>query len=81
MQINKFSKHIFWPFQEGADLPEAVIIRQVLSYGEVADLLTLNEIMPPAKVKEVILKWKDKDRYRKRINFFNKVIADDEPGD
>lgn len=81
MQINKFSKHIFWPFQEGADLPEAVIIRQVLSYGEVADLLTLNEVMPPAKVKEVILKWKDKDRYSKRINFFNKVIADDEPGD
>lgn len=81
MQTNRFSKHIFWPFPEGVDLPEAVIIRQVLSYGEVADLLTLNEIMPPAKVKEVILKWKDKDRYRKRINFFNKVIADDEPGD
>ena len=76
MLINRFSKHIFWSYQYNSDLPEAFIIRQVLSYGEIADLLTLNEIVPQEKLQEVILKWKDKDRYRKRINFFNKVIAE-----
>lgn len=76
MLINRFSKHIFWSYQHNADLPEAVVIRQVLSYGEIADLLTLNEIVPQEKLQEAILKWKDKDRYRKRINFFNKVIAE-----
>jgi hypothetical protein len=34
MNISVFPKHIFWAWQENADLPDEVIAEQVILYGD-----------------------------------------------
>lgn len=75
MLTSRFSKHLFWSYQENADLPEEIVIKCVLAYGEITDLLTLNELIPENRVKEVLKNWKDREKFIKRINFYNKVIC------
>lgn len=75
MKTSHFSKYLFWSYKENADLPEKVVVRRVLSYGEVQDLLTLNKMIQKNTLEDILTEWKERERFKKRINFFNKVIA------
>ena len=70
MIISNFSKHIFWSYNDNADLPDAVIIRQVATYGEIKDLIKLSVLFP----KETIIKVLESIKKDKRVNFILKVI-------
>lgn len=74
MNIKPFSKHIFWSYKPDADLPENLVIQQVIAYGEISDFRLISKLLPPQKINEAIEKWNNKDRYEKHINFLKKVF-------
>lgn len=69
MNISPFSKHIFWSWKSDADLPENLVIQQVIAYGEISDFRIISKLIPLQKINESIEKWKNKDKYEQHIFF------------
>jgi hypothetical protein len=74
MKITGFSEYLFWSYDKSADLPEEVIIKQIVQYGEIKDMLNLMEKIDSKKIEKVIGAMKMNRQNKKRINFFLKVI-------
>lgn len=74
MKITGFSEYPFWSYDKNADLPEEVIITQILLYGEIGDMLRMVNFVQRGKIEKVIDSIKVNRRNSKRINFFQKVI-------
>ncbi|MBN2175271.1 MAG: hypothetical protein JW731_14140 [Bacteroidales bacterium] len=74
MKITGFSEYPFWSYDKSADLPEEVIITQIVQYGEIKDMLGLLKIIDSKKIEKVIGSIKINRQNKKRINFFIKVI-------
>lgn len=74
VSINDFSKHLFWSYKKDATLPPALIIKQVIAYGELSDLVLLSKKFSAGHIFDVIKSWKENNRFRKRINIMEKVI-------
>lgn len=74
MNITPFSKHIFWSWKHDADLPENLVVQQVIAYGEISDFRLLSQLIPKKNIMEAINKWKNKDRYIKQIHFLKQVF-------
>ena len=72
MNINKFSKYIFWSYKKDADLPDSLVIEKVALYGELEDLITLSKLYDKDKIVKILQKLKSKNT--KRVNFILKVI-------
>lgn len=72
MLINNFSKHIFWSYKKDANLPDDVVLQQVIIHGEIQDLVRLTELFD----KQIILKALDKikTKYPKRVNFITAIL-------
>lgn len=76
MDIKGFSPHIFWSYNKSADIEPGIIIRQVIAYGEIQDMLLLVKRLDKERILSTIDKWQDREHNEKRINFFKKVILD-----
>ncbi len=76
MDITPFSKHIFWSWKHDADLPENLVIQQVIAYGEISDFRLLSKLIPKQNIIEAIEKWRNKDQYKKHIHFLKQVFLD-----
>jgi hypothetical protein len=76
MDINGFSPHIFWSYNKSADLEPGLIIKQVIAYGEINDMLLLSEKFNKEKILIAINNWQERAKYEKRIHFIKKVILD-----
>jgi hypothetical protein len=74
MNIAPFSRHIFWSWKPDADLPENVVIQQVIAYGEISDFRLMCKLIPREKINEAIEKWKNRNKYEKHINFLKQVF-------
>lgn len=74
MNITPFSKHIFWSWKPDADLPDNVVIQQVIAYGEISDFRLLCKFVPHEKISEAIENWKSRDKYKKHINFLKQMF-------
>jgi len=74
MDIQGFSPYIFWSYNKAAEIEPEVIIRQVIAYGEVKDMILLHRKIKKNRIQEVIKNWKGREKYEKHINFFEKVI-------
>lgn len=74
MDIKDFSPHIFWSYDNSSELKPEIIIRQVIIYGEVKDMILMERMVGRTKIHNTIRNWKDRDKYEKHINFFEKVI-------
>ncbi len=74
MKINDFSSHIFWSYEKSSELDQDVVIKQVIAYGEVKDMVILARKVEKEKIYHAINNWKGRARYRKHINFMEKVI-------
>ena len=72
MKINNFSKYIFWSYKEDADLPDEIVIRQVLLYGEVKDMLLISKLYTKDAIHSVLVKFGQREN--KRRYFIEKVI-------
>lgn len=71
--INKMAeKNLFWSYdlKSGSELPDEVVIEQVLLYGDVPDLLALFRLWDEEQIRKV---WEEQlvpqGRYRK-INYY-----------
>ena len=74
MDITGFSPHIFWSYDKKADIEPGIIIKQVIAYGEIKDMLLLAERFGKEKIQEYIDNWQDREKYDKQIHFIEKVI-------
>ena len=74
MDIKGFSPHIFWSYTKSADLEPDLIIKQVIAYGEINDMLLLSEKFGKEKILITTSNWKERAKYEKRIHFIEKVI-------
>jgi hypothetical protein len=74
MDIKGFSQHIFWSYNKTADMEPEVVIRQVIAYGEIKDMILLVSKVEKKKILEVISNWKGREKYDKHINFFKNII-------
>ncbi len=74
MKITGYSEHAFWSYDKESDLPEEVIIRQILLYGEIKDMLRLVKLIRHDKIEKVLSSFSINHQNIKRINFFRKVI-------
>lgn len=74
MDIKGFSSHIFWSYSKSADIEPGVIIKQVIAYGEIKDMLLLAKKIEKTRILNVIENWKGREKYDKHINFVEKVI-------
>ena len=74
MEISEYSPHIFWSYKKSADLEPEVVIRQVIAYGEIKDMILLTRKLKKKRIMEAISSWKDREKYDKHIHFFVNVI-------
>lgn len=77
MLIAPFSGHIFWSYKRDADLPENIIIQQVIAYGELKDFLLLSRMFSADQINEAIKLWKNKSKHIREINLLKKVYLDE----
>jgi len=76
MQINHFSPHIFYSYKHNINLPDEVIIRQVINYGEITDLNMIAKHFTKDQIEEAIKKDRGNIKNIKRLNFLQQVILD-----
>lgn len=74
MDIKGFSPHIFWSYKRSAELKPEVVIRQVIAYGEVKDMILLVKKAGKGKIRDEIKEWKNREKFEKHINFVERVI-------
>jgi hypothetical protein len=77
MNISPFSKHIFWSWKPDADLPDNLVIQQVIAYGEIADFRLLSQTYSLHEIDKAINKWKKRERYMKHICFLKQIFLYD----
>ena len=74
MNTAPFSKHIFWSWKSNADLPESIVVQQVIAYGEISDFRKLATLLPKQTIFATIDKWHNKQKYAKHIHFLKQVF-------
>ncbi len=78
MRIEPFSKHIFWSYKPDADLPENLVIQQVVAYGEFSDLRLISKLISAQRILQAIEQWKNKHQHKKRINLLKQIFLYDQ---
>ena len=74
MQISTFPKHIFWQYKPEADLPDLVVLENLLLYGDLDDLLNAPRLFPKQQIMEVQKKIQASGKWKKRAFFINKIL-------
>ncbi|MEI7980790.1 MAG: hypothetical protein WCI71_03995 [Bacteroidota bacterium] len=74
MKISTFPKHLFWSYNNDADIPEEVIAEQVILYGELEDLFQLSELVSSDIIARVNSRIASHGHWLKRCNFVDKII-------
>lgn len=78
MKITGFLSYPFWSYNKNADLPDEVVIRQIILYGEISDMILLAEKIDKLIIQKVLEQiTPGYPGNKKRINFFKKVILDE----
>jgi len=76
MKVSQFSKHIFYSYDPSADIPEEVVIRRVINYGDVKDLILLASLFTKGKIDSAVQNNRSRTINCKRLNFLQKVVLD-----
>ena len=76
MKTNIFSDHLFWSYQKNVDLPADIVVRQVILYGEVSDMIKLSEEVDHVYIGQIANELSKNGRNRKRIFFLKKIILE-----
>ncbi|MBN3036041.1 MAG: hypothetical protein JW861_10690 [Bacteroidales bacterium] len=77
MKTDGFQRYIFSSYSRDADLPEVIIARQVILFGEFGDMILMTRRLDRALIQSVLNSLKQSNRFQKRINFVQKVILDE----
>ncbi len=73
MKISQFSPHIFWSYDKSKDLPEEVVIEQVLFHGELEDFDLLFKSCSKESIEKVVEKYEKEGKREKRTNFIRMI--------
>ncbi|GAB1444037.1 hypothetical protein MASR2M39_28820 [Ignavibacteriales bacterium] len=73
MNISQFSPHIFWSYDKSKDLPEEVVIEQVLFNGEIEDFDLLFKSCSRESIEKVVVRYEKNGMREKRTNFIRKM--------
>lgn len=76
MKIANFPSHIFWSYSSDADLPENLIARQIIIYGDLKDIFALPELISIDTITLVNSELCKDDKYAKRCNLVQKLILE-----
>lgn len=76
MKIDPSIRHLFWMYNPGSDLPEEVIVDQIIRYGDLPDLFRLQENHSPETIEKALRQLSGQVRWQRRINFINKIILE-----
>jgi hypothetical protein len=63
-------------YRPDSDLPEEVIVDQIIRYGDMQDLFKLPATFSADVIQKVVLKIAGQERWKKRIYFVNKIILE-----
>jgi len=74
MQITPFPKYIFWQYKPEADLPDLVVLENLLLYSDLDDLLKIPQLFSHQQIMEVQKKIADGRRWKKRAFFINTIL-------
>jgi hypothetical protein len=74
VKITGFPHHLFWSYTLQADLPEELVVEQVILYGDLDDLFRLADMVSNEVIATVNQKIIARGRWQKRSYFVNKVI-------
>lgn len=74
MKITQFPRHIFWQYKSDANLPEMVILENLLHYGDLDDLLMIPNIFSIPQIEEIQKKIESQARFKKRAYFIKKIL-------
>ena len=69
MNISQFSPHIFWSYDKTKELPEEVVIEQVLFNGEIEDIELLFKLCSSENIEKIVSRYERESKREKRTNF------------
>ena len=74
MKITQFPKYIFWQYKPEADLPDLVVLENLLLYGDLEDLLKIPQLYSIPQIKVVHVTIEASRRWKKRAFFIQKIL-------
>lgn len=74
MLITPFPKHIFWQYKPDADLPDLVVLENLLLYGDLDILLKIPHLFPVQQITEIQKKIDASSRWKKRAFFIKNIL-------
>ena len=74
MQITPFPKYIFWQYKPEADLPDLVVLENLLLYSDLDDLLKIPQLFSNQQIMEIQKKIDASRRWKKRAFFIDKIL-------
>ena len=76
MQISRFPKFIFWQYKPDADLPDMVVLENLLLYGDLDDLLSIPRLFSNQQIAEVQKRIDASKRWKKRAFFIKNILLE-----
>jgi len=74
MQITPFPKHIFWQYKPNADIPDKVVLENLLLYGDLDDLLKIPHLFSEKQIAEVKENIFADGKWKKRAFFIENIL-------
>ena len=74
MKINSFLNYIFWQYKPDADLPDLVVLENLLLYGELDLLFTVPKLFLIQQIHEVQEKIGRMNPWGKRAFFIDQIL-------
>lgn len=74
MQITSFPKYIFWQYKPEADLPDLVVLENLLLYGDLDILFKIPHLFSNQQISLVQKKMENNKRWKKRAFFIDQIL-------
>jgi hypothetical protein len=71
LPVHQFPSHLFWSYKKDAILPTYIVVKQVVTYGELEDLQLLCNMLPANQLKSILNKINENP---KRVNFIQQIL-------
>jgi len=74
MRISQFPKYIFWQYKPEADLPDLVVLENILLYGDLDDLFKILQTFSNQQIAEVQKNIDAGKQWKKRAFFIKEIL-------
>ncbi len=74
MQITSFPKYIFWQYKADADLPDLVVLENLLLFGDLDILFEIPQLFSNQQISAVQKKIENSKRWKKRAFFIDQIL-------